>query len=170
MIQVSNKPNSEANSIRFAFIMMGLAFAALMGATWYTVKIAMIGHEPVMDKHYYEKGLNYEKEIAESVQMKSEGYHFDSSILTANANLVKGTNEIEIRILKKDVPVNNAKLVLVRERSATNKFTEQKELAFDKDGIYKANIDFPFDGSWQITLNANVEGRNFDKTFMVVVK
>mgnify|MGYP005614999805 CR=1 FL=1 len=170
MIQVSNKPGTGENSVRFALIMMGLAFAALMGATWYTVKIAMIGHEPVMDKHYYEKGLNYEKEIAEGIQMRSEGYHFDSSILNANSNLVKGTNPVEIRILKKDFPVNNAKLFLVRERSATNKFTEKTEVILEKDGIYRANIDFPFDGSWQITLNANVEGRSFDKTFMVIVK
>ncbi len=170
MIQVSNKPGTGENSIHFALIMMGLAFAALMGATWYTVKIAMTGHEPVMDQHYYEKGLNYEKEIAESVQMRSEGYHFDSNLLLKDSNLSKGANEIEIKILKKDIPVNNAKLFLIRERSATSKFTEKKELIFDKDGIYRANIDFPFDGSWQVTLNANVEGRSFDKTFMVIVK
>lgn len=170
MIQVSNKPSIGENSVRFALIMMGLAFAALMGATWYTIKIAMTGHEPVMDTHYYEKGLNYEKEIAESVQMRSEGYHFDSSLLSTDSNLSKGVNEIEIRIFKKDLPVNNAKLFLVRERAATSKFTEKKDLIFDKDGIYRANVDFPFDGSWQITLNATVEGRGFDKTFMVTVK
>ncbi|MBP9889903.1 MAG: FixH family protein, partial [Leptospiraceae bacterium] len=85
MTQPSNKVNQP--TLRFAFTMMGLAFAALIGATWYTVKIAMAGHEPVMDRNYYEKGLNYEKEIAESLQMKSEGYHFVSGLITKETTL-----------------------------------------------------------------------------------
>lgn len=170
MIQASNKLKPEANSIRFAFTIMSLAFAALIGATWYTVKIALAGHEPVMDKNYYEKGMNYEKEIAQTVQMRSEGYHFKSSIMAEDAYAKIGSNEISIGIFKNETPINNAKLVLTRERTATSKFTQKKEFNFDKDGIYKANIDFPQDGPWQVTLNANVDGRSFEKTFTLVVK
>ncbi len=167
MIQASNNNQS---TLRFAFTMMGLAFAALIAATWYTVKIAMAGHEPVMDRNYYEKGLNYEKEIAESLQMKSEGYRFESSLLTKESTLQTGKNEIQIAIFKKDLPVNGAKLLLTKERTATNRFTEKKELSFDKEGSYTGNLEFPHGGDWQITLNANVEGRSFEKTFMVHVK
>lgn len=168
MTQASNKVNQP--TLRFAFTMMGLAFSALIFATWYTVKIAMAGHEPVMDRNYYEKGLNYEKEIAESVQMKSEGYHFESNIITGTAELKKDSNEIQIGIFKNQTPVNGAKLFLTKERTATNKFTEKKQLSFDKDGNYTTSLSFPHEGEWQITLQANVEGRNFEKTFMVSVK
>ncbi|MBK8398959.1 MAG: FixH family protein [Leptospiraceae bacterium] len=169
MTQPSNK-KSNNSTVRFAFTMVGLAFAALIGATWYTVKIAMDGHEPVMDKNYYEKGLNYEKEIAESIQMKSEGYRFESSIMTAESGLTKEPTDIEIRIFKNETPVNNAKLFLTKGRTATNKFTEKKEIIFDKEGIYRGNLNFLHEGEWQITLNAKVENRSFEKTFMVLVK
>ena len=168
MTQPSNKVNQP--TLRFAFTMMGLAFAALIGATWYTVKIAMAGHEPVMDRNYYEKGLNYEKEIAESLQMKSEGYHFVSGLITKETTLQTGTNQIQIAILKKDLPVNGAKLFITKERTATGKFTEKKELNFTKDGNYTGNLEFPHEGEWQLTLNANVDGKSFEKTFMVSVK
>lgn len=149
---------------------MTLAFTALIAATWYTVKIAMAGHEPVMDKNYYEKGMNYEKEIAQTVQMRSEGYHFRTTLLEKDSEVTLGNNQLSIGIFKNEEPVKGAKLVLTRERSATNKFTEKKEFIYDKDGMYKANVDFPLDGPWQVTLNASVDGRSFEKTFMIVVK
>lgn len=173
MIQALNEKNpkqSQGNSVKFLFILLGLAFAALIGATWHTVNIAMAGHEPVIDKFYYEKGMNYEKEIAKSKQMQIEGYRFESTVIEKEQNLKKGNNEVQVKFLLKDTPVNTAKLFVTRERTATSKFTEKKELGFDKDGVYKANIDFPDDGKWLVTLTATVDGRSLEKAFMVTVK
>ena len=174
MTQPSNeqkpKPSEGGNSVRFLFTILGLAFAALIVATWHTINVAMAGHEPVIDKNYYEKGMDYEKEIAKSKQLQIEGYRFESILLQAGSNLTKAKQEVQVKLIQKDAPVNDAKLFLTRERTATNKYTEKTELIFDKDGVYKANLEFPFDESWQVTLTADLKGRKFEKTYMVLVK
>lgn len=174
MTQPSNeqKPKSSegGNSVRFLFTILGLAFAALIVATWHTINLAMAGHEPIIDKNYYEKGLDYEKEIAKSKQLQIEGYRFESIFSQTGANLTKAAQEVQVKLIQKDVPVNDAKLFLTRERTATSKYTERIELILEKDGIYKANLGFPFDGSWQVTLTADLKGRKFEKTYMVLVK
>lgn len=172
MTQPSNeqKPNEGGNSVKFLFTILGLAFAALIVATWHTINLAMAGHEPVIDKNYYEKGLDYEKEIAKSKQLQIEGYRFESIFSQEGMNLTKSAQEVQVKLFLKDAAVNDAKLFLTRERTATSKYTEKKELIFDKDGIYKANLEFPFDGSWQVTLTADLNGRKFEKAYMVLVK
>jgi hypothetical protein len=171
MIQASNEQKvTKGNSVRFLLTVLGLAFLALIGATWYTVRIALAGHEPVIDKFYYEKGLNYEKEIAKKKQLQVEGYRFESIFDEKKSILKKGLNEIQVGFFLKDTPVNGVELFITRERTATSKLTEKKEITFDKNGIYKANLDFPFDGQWQITLTANLGERAFEKTYLVFVK
>lgn len=173
MIPVSSKKApipAQGNSVKFLSIVLGIAFLALIGGTWYTIKIAMEGNEPVIDKFYYEKGLNYEKEIAKRKQMQLEGYRFESIFSEKNAFLKRDSNEIQVGFFVKDAAVNDAKIFITRERAATNKFTEKKELIFDKDGIYKANLSFPHDGQWQITLVADRNGRIYEKTYLVLVK
>ncbi len=160
-----------SKSVKRAFIAMGIAFFFLIVATIYTVYIANKDFEPVADPNYYEKGLNYDKEIEKKLEMLEEGYHFETNLLTDRYPLKTGSNKVSVNLLKKDINVQDAKVFIQWERAATHKFTKKVELNFSKeDLLYTGTVDIPHYGQWIITLSSDINRKVFEKKFPIIVK
>jgi hypothetical protein len=158
------------SSVRWAFYAMGFVFLCLFIATGITIQIALKGHEPIVDPNYYEKGLNYEKTLADIRLMKQEGYSLEGSIFEERLPLQTGVNTISVQFLKNDQPITNAKIWLLRERGATFKFNQNYELQHAGEGIYTTPIDIPDVGQWVLTFHATHLDRTLSKSLKVVVQ
>ncbi|MCB1193064.1 MAG: FixH family protein [Leptospiraceae bacterium] len=160
-----------SKSMKRAFFIMGIAFFFLIVATVYTVYLATKEYEPVVDPNYYEKGLNYDKEIGRKLEMKNEGYRFETNLLTEKYPLKTGSNTVSVLLFKNSEKVQDAKTFMQWERSATNKFTKRVPLHFSKENSqYTGTVDIPYYGQWIITLIAEINGKVFEKRFLTTVK
>lgn len=156
-------------SLKRAFIVIGIAFSALMGATVYTLKVALAGHEKVVDPAYYEKGNNYDKIVAQKKEFLKEGYDFYSPILEKRTSLHSGSNPVEIQFRKGDIPITDAIVVFYWERPATKKFDSNVSLVHSKDGIYTGNVQILSYGQWVLTVSAKVQDKVFQQSYTVIV-
>jgi hypothetical protein len=162
--------NSNINtmdSVKFSKWILSFSFLALFGATYHTIKLSFTGHEAVIDKNYYEKGLNYEKEIADNVLLKKEGYRLDSNLLTDSLKV--GSNPVEVKLFLKEQKIQTNSVLLIKERPATEKFNSIQKLE-PIEGNFQSKIEFPFEGDWRITLRTKIDNKNFERSFLVNVK
>lgn len=157
-------------SVRYAFYAMGVTFVCLLIATGITVYIANKDHEPVVDPQYYEKGLNYEKTLEDIRIMQEEGYHVATSLLEETYPLVQGDNKVEILFTKSGIPLEDAKVTILRERGATFKFNKGYILTHAGKGVYTTNVDIPDLGQWVVTIQATHLERTLKKTVKIVVQ
>jgi hypothetical protein len=154
-------------TMKWAFSFVWLAFAGLMTATYITVKIANQGHESVVDPQYYEKGLNYEKEIESQKKLSKLGFSFRSPTLEDGYAFKQGKNPIEIEFLKIQEKVLDAKLTVSIERGATQKYNSVTELSINSDGKYIGDLEVPLIGEWYLTVTASTEEGSLSKTVLV---
>ena len=158
-------------SVQRVFYAIGITFALLLGATYWTVKLAFAGHEAVMDPNYHEIGLNYEKTLASTKQMLAEGYELQSTLFTDRLPLTSGNNRIEIRFVKGTEPVSGAELKLRRERGATTKFTQDFDLKETSPGVYTTDsFTVPDLGHWVVTAFAKENDRTLRKVTNIAVQ
>ncbi|MCG9875505.1 MAG: FixH family protein [Leptospiraceae bacterium] len=157
-------------SVKAAFYAMGVIFIGLIAATAITIYIANKGHEDVIDRNYYEKGLNYEKTLEDNRIMSEEGYSITGNLFTERLPLVSGKNQIELTFQKKDRPIEDGQILLIRERGATNKFTESYQFTHLGQGKYRADVEIPDLGQWVITIYGKHGSRTFRKTAQIVVQ
>ncbi|NCN09351.1 MAG: nitrogen fixation protein FixH [Leptospira sp.] len=157
-------------SVKAAFYAMGVIFIGLIIATAITIYIANKDHEDVIDRNYYEKGLNYEKTLEDNRIMEKEGYSISGNLFTERLPFIRGKNIVELSFLKKDEPIDDGSLLLIRERGATKKFTESYQFTNLGNGKYKAEIDIPEIGQWVITVYGKHASRTFRKTIQIVVQ
>ena len=162
-----NRTINTMDSVKFSKWILSLSFLALFGATYYTIKVSFTGHEAVIDKNYYEKGLNYEKEIADTVLLKQEGYRLETNLLTDSLKV--GDNPVDIKLFLKDQKIQTNSIVLIKERPATEKFNSIQKL-HPVEGNFKSKIDFSFEGDWRITIRTKINDKNFERSFLVNVK
>ncbi|WCL50506.1 FixH family protein [Leptospira sp. GIMC2001] len=156
-------------SVKYAFYSMGAIFILLFIATGITVYIAKVGHEDVIEKDYYEKGLNYEKTLEDIRIMQDEGYSISSPLLVDRFPLHSGKNLVQISFTKNDIPISDGKLFVLLERGATAKFNQSNELYFSNNE-YSGEIMIPDLGQWIITIKASHAGRTLTKTLKVTVQ
>jgi len=156
-------------SLKYTFYGIFAIFLSLFAATYHTLKVAFTGNEGVMNKNYYEVGLNYEKFIEDQKVMIEEGYHFEGSLLSLNPSLKKGVNTIEIEFLKGNDKLNTAEVELKIEKRATDNFTKITKLTREDNGKYIGNIELQNEGKWFITITGIAEGRVLKKYFPVDV-
>lgn len=160
-----------SKSMKRAFFVMGIAFFFLIVATSITLYFANKDFEPVIDPNYYEKGLNYDKEISQKKELIAEGYHYETTLLTERYPLKTGKNQVKVRILKNDSKIEDVKMNLVWERPATHKFTKKIRMDFSKEeSSYVGQVDIPFYGKWFVTLSSVIDGKVFEKTIPIIVK
>lgn len=143
--------NSKLSAKSFLQIMLIFFFSMLIFATYQTLKIANKDYEGVMDKNYYEKGLNFEKELNLKNTLLKEGYElkFQNSKLNIE--------DLKIEFTKNGKFIPNQKIKLLIERPNTSK--ENMEFVLDESKeYYTKKIETLKKGKW--IFNFSVELKN----------
>lgn len=156
-------------SLRNAMYVVLFSFTALVAATFYTIRLTYKNFEPVMDKNYYEIGLNYEKAIENQKELLKQGYliktNWDSQTL-----LPMGESEISVQLEKDGAVTNSAKSMTVYlERNATTKNTAQFQLKPTTNG-FVGKIPLLEKGTWNLRLVADIGGKSFEREGKIFVK
>ena len=152
-------------SMQIAFLIIGLVFLALFSATYYTFKIALKdGPIEVVDKNYYQIGLNYEQAIKDKKLLKQEGYSFE----LVSRELHRGENLFRVNFKKGNKLLNQNSAYLILERGATDKFNRKINLQSDTQG-YFTKLEIPSEGKWIVTVVANEQSKEFSETFVFQV-
>lgn len=153
----------KVDQLKIAFGMIITTFLLLFVATYYTFKVALKdGPIQLVDKDYYQVGLNYEKTLAEKKRLESEGYHFE----LLNPNLNVGKNDLQIAFKKGEEFLPNQNLILVLEKKATDKYNQVIDLEKGTNSYY-TTLDIPQNGKWILTLK-NLSN-NFTQTFTIQI-
>ncbi|TGL88385.1 hypothetical protein EHQ68_10605 [Leptospira congkakensis] len=155
-------------SLRTAMYVVLFSFTALVAATFYTIRLTYKHFEPVMDKNYYEVGLNYEKAIEIQKEFLKQGYLIKTN--WDNQTLIPmGESEISIQ-LEKDGMITNAKsMVVYLERNATTKNTVHYNLQPNANG-FSGKIPLSEKGTWNLRLVANIDGKSFEREGQIAVR
>ncbi|TGK83098.1 hypothetical protein EHQ24_07235 [Leptospira noumeaensis] len=157
-------------SLRTAMYVVLFSFTALVAATFYTIRLTYKNFEPVMDKNYYEVGLNYEKAIENQRELLKQGY----SIKTNWDNqplLPIGESEILVK-LEKDGSVTNLSaksMTVYLERNATTKNTAHYDLKPTASG-FVGKISLLEKGTWNLRLVSNIGGKSFERDGKISVQ
>ncbi len=157
-------------SLRNVMYAVILSFVALMAATFYTVRLTFKNFEPVLDKNYYEIGLNYEQVIKDQKELVSLGYSLDLKIGDGSPLLVTGPQTATVTILQNGKVGQATSVLLVLERSATTKNTFTYKLDPDASGNFVSKINIPGSGTWNTRAIADISGKKFEKQGIISVR
>jgi len=157
-------------SVKIAFFWIFMAFLSLIVATVITVRHATDQKISVVDKDYYEKGLNYEKAIEGQKQMKAEGYEFSGEMFTPGYSFRTGKNEVTVKYSRKGQPVADSAVSMILERSATDDFNVHVKMQHFADGRFLGVLEIPDTGEWLLTVNGKVGSRTFQQTLKLNVE
>lgn len=150
-------------SLRRAFYVVIFVFISMFVATYHTVKVTLQNFEPVIDKNYYETGLNYEKALESQRELASQGYAIESSIWKSG-NIIVGSNAVEFQVLQNGNLAEADNVVLVWERNATTRARGSLKLEKSEKGRFLGNWNLTSPGEWVVTLSATIQGKNFERT------
>lgn len=153
----------KLDQLKIAFGMILATFIMLFVATFYTFKVALKdGPIQLVEKDYYQIGLNYEKTLAEKKSLEKEGYHFE----ILNSSWSVGKNEIQISYKKGEEFIPNESLILVVEKGATDKYNQVTNLE-KGNNLYYTKLDIPKNGKWLMTVKSL--DKNFSQTFTIEI-
>ncbi|GBF51876.1 hypothetical protein LPTSP4_34140 [Leptospira ryugenii] len=157
-------------SLRKAMYVVLAAFLCLVGATFYTIRLTYQQYEPVMDKDYYEIGLNYEKTIRDQKELMSAGYRLDLN-WGANADILPKENLIlQVSLLQNESKVPSEEVKLILERNATVSKTLRLVLNEKETGVFSAKLPDLDPGTWNTRVIAKIENRYFEKQGQIIVR
>ncbi|WP_243836510.1 FixH family protein [Leptospira meyeri] len=155
-------------SLRNAMYVVLFSFTALVAATFYTIRLTYKNFEPVMDKNYYEIGLNYEKAIENQKELLKQGYLIKTN--WDNQSLLPiGESEISVQLEKSGTVTNAKSMAVYLERNATTKNTARYELKPTPSG-FVGKIPLLERGTWNLRLVADIDGKSFEREGKISVK
>lgn len=157
-------------SLRNVMYAVILCFVALMAATFYTIRLTYQNFEPVLDKNYYEIGLNYEQAIKDQKLLIGDGYSIELALGTGDILLNSGPQTATVSILKSGNPGEATSVTLILERSATIKNTYTYPLEKTPSGKFVGTINIPGPGSWNTRTIAEIAGKKFEKQGLISVR
>ncbi|MCW7482950.1 FixH family protein [Leptospira kanakyensis] len=155
-------------SLRTAMYVVLFSFTALVAATFYTIRLTYKHFEPVMDKNYYEVGLNYEKAIENQRDLLKQGYSIKSNWDKFNI-LPLGESEILVQLEKNGTLTNAKSMTVYLERNATTKNTAHFNLKPTANG-FVGKIPLLEKGTWNLRLVADISGKSFEREGKISVK
>lgn len=158
-------------SLRKAMYVVLLAFVLLISATFYTVRLTFKHFEPVMDKDYYETGLNYEKAIADQKELTALGYKIKTNWDDLTF-LPKNPIEIKAELQLHNEVVESSQGTVFIERNATTREAKTIPLQQDKTSplSWSSMVLFPSPGSWNVILKLSIQEKTITKELKVIVK
>ncbi|PJZ44314.1 hypothetical protein EHQ30_11295 [Leptospira brenneri] len=155
-------------SLRSAMYVVVFSFTALVAATFYTIRLTYKSFEPVMDKNYYEIGLNYEKAIENQKELLKQGYHIKSNWDSMNI-LPLGKSEITVQLEKEGTIAKANSMIVFLERNATTKNTARYELKPTGNG-FSGDITLLEKGTWNLRLISEINGKSFEREGKISVQ
>ncbi|MCW7470859.1 FixH family protein [Leptospira kanakyensis] len=155
-------------SLRTAMYVVLFSFTALVAATFYTIRLTYKHFEPVMDKNYYEVGLNYEKAIENQRDLLKQGYSIKSNWDKFNI-LPLGESEILVQLEKNGTLTNANSMTVYLERNATTKNTTSYGLKPTASGFI-GKISLLEKGTWNLRLVSNIDGKSFEREGKILVQ
>lgn len=137
-------------------------FAGLAILNVIFIIIAVSTHRGVVTENAYEKGINYNKTIAEAQRQEELGWKGDINF-----------NRSALSFTLKDSSGNfiadaDVAAYLFRVAEAGSDFT--LPLAYVGNGRYYTDIIFPFKGQWDIRIIAKWQEQKYQQTRRIVVK
>lgn len=155
-------------SLRSAMYVVLFSFTALVAATFYTIRLTYKSFEPVMDKNYYEIGLNYEKAIENQKELLKQGFLIKSN-WDNQTILPLGESEIAVQLEKAGALTQASSITVFLERNATTKNTAHYKLKQKANG-FSGNIPLIEKGTWNLRLVADIEGKSFEREGKILVQ
>lgn len=155
-------------SLRNAMYVVLLSFTALVAATFYTIRLTYKHFEPVMDKNYYEIGLNYEKAIENQKELLKQGYklttNWDNTTLLPMGNL-----DLTVTLHQNEKIAKADSLYVILERNATTRNTTRYDLK-PSDLGFKGNIPLKETGTWNMRIIASIQGKSFEREGKITIR
>lgn len=155
-------------SLRNAMYVVLFSFTALVAATFYTIRLTFQHFEPVMDKNYYEIGLNYEKAIENQKELLSQGFQLNTN-WDKTTLLPLGELDLNVSLNQNGVAAKADSVYIILERNATTKNTARYDLK-------PSNLDFvgkiPLNekGTWNMRIIASINGKSFEREGKITVR
>lgn len=155
-------------SLRNAMYVVLFSFTALVAATFYTIRLTFKHFEPVMDKNYYEIGLNYEKAIENQKELLNQGYklttNWDNTTL-----LPLGEIDLNVTLNQKETLVKADSIYVILERNATTKNTTRYDLK-PSNLSFTGKIPLKETGTWNLRIISNINGKLFERESKITVR
>ncbi|TGM40445.1 hypothetical protein EHQ75_08305 [Leptospira levettii] len=155
-------------SLRNAMYVVLFSFTGLVAATFYTIRLTYKHFEPVMDKNYYEIGLNYEKAIENQKELIKQGYKLSSN-WDKTTILPLGELDLTVTLNQNESFVKADSMYVILERNATTKNTTRYDLK-PSDLNFIGKIPLKESGTWNMRLIANISGKSFEREGKITVK
>ncbi|MCW7463905.1 MULTISPECIES: FixH family protein [Leptospira] len=155
-------------SLRNAMYVVLFSFTGLVAATFYTIRLTYKHFEPVMDKNYYEIGLNYEKAIENQKELIKQGYKLSTN-WDKTTILPLGDLELTVTLNQNESFVKADSMYVILERNATTKNTTRYDLK-PSDLTFTGKIPLKESGTWNMRLIANISGKSFEREGKIIVK
>ncbi|MCG6149568.1 FixH family protein [Leptospira levettii] len=155
-------------SLRNAMYVVLFSFTGLVAATFYTIRLTYKHFEPVMDKNYYEIGLNYEKAIENQKELIKQGYKLSTN-WDKTTILPLGELDLTVTLNQNESFVKADSMYVILERNATTKNTTRYDLK-PSDLNFIGKIPLKESGTWNMRLIANISGKSFEREGKITVK
>ncbi|MCW7509573.1 FixH family protein [Leptospira levettii] len=155
-------------SLRNAMYVVLFSFTGLVAATFYTIRLTYKHFEPVMDKNYYEIGLNYEKAIENQKELIKQGYKLSTN-WDKTSILPLGELDLTVTLNQNESFVKADSMYVILERNATTKNTTRYDLK-PSDLNFIGKIPLKESGTWNMRLIANISGKSFEREGKITVK
>ncbi|MCW7473192.1 FixH family protein [Leptospira levettii] len=155
-------------SLRNAMYVVLFSFTGLVAATFYTIRLTYKHFEPVMDKNYYEIGLNYEKAIENQKELIKQGYKLSTN-WDKTTILPLGELDLTVTLNQNESFVKADSMYVILERNATTKNTTRYDLK-PSDLNFIGKISLKESGTWNMRLIANISGKSFEREGKITVK
>lgn len=158
---MQKKNNKLHPSVKKIFLIIGGFFVLFFIAIGITIYIAQKNFEPITDKRYYEKGLNYEERKNAFKNAKEKNWNAEINIL--NNNTLKKDFSLEIKFKNskylQDFFSDKERTVAILKISypaTIKKFYEytfkENDFNLNQDKIeMKKNISLPSNGNFEFT-------------------
>ncbi|TGK49645.1 FixH family protein [Leptospira bouyouniensis] len=155
-------------SLRNAMYVVLFSFTALVAATFYTIRLTFKHFEPVMDKNYYEIGLNYEKAIENQKELLNQGYKLTTN-LDNTTLLPLGEIDLNVTLNQKETLVKADSIYVILERNATTKNTTRYDLK-PSNLSFTGKIPLKETGTWNLRIISNINGKLFERESKITVR
>ncbi|PJZ36250.1 hypothetical protein CH354_14230 [Leptospira levettii] len=155
-------------SLRNAMYVVLFSFTGLVAATFYTIRLTYKHFEPVMDKNYYEIGLNYEKAIENQKELIKQGYKLSTN-WDKTTILPLGELDLTVTLNQNESFVKADSMYVILERNATTKNTTRYDLK-PSDLNFIGKIPLKESGTWNMRLIAIISGKSFEREGKITVK
>jgi nitrogen fixation protein FixH len=127
-----------------------IALAAVVGSIIVGEKVfdGLVVEKP------YDKGLQWDKTRKEKAEL---GWN----AVIKKRTFHTGNNDVVFNVLDKDgSPLAGALVTIIISRPSSSAYDKYYETATRGDGIYKASINFPLNGYWDVKINVTQKKRN----------